>query len=161
MRRNGIIPAVLALMLVAVLSAGCTGNKTETKETYPVLTLAAPAAIDLHMQGFDAYTNGNYTEALDLYNQAIAADPGYLRAWMDKGNVLLQLNRSAEAISAYDVVLAHVDYPVPRIWNDRGKALMATGNYSAARDSFDRALQQAPEFAEAKENRDLAQKMLQ
>ena len=30
--------------------------------------------------------NGNYTEALDLYNMAIAADPGYTRAWIDKGN---------------------------------------------------------------------------
>jgi lipoprotein NlpI len=58
------------------------------------------------------------------------------------------------------VVLARVN-AVPDVWNNRGKALMATGNYSAARDSFDRAIQLAPEFAEAKENRDLAQKMLQ
>jgi Flp pilus assembly protein TadD len=160
MRRNGINLAVLVLMLVAALSSGCTENKTETTVTYPSLSPAAPSAVDLHMQGFDAYSNGNYTAALDLYNQAIAVDPGYMRAWMDKGNVLMRLNRSAEAVDAYDVVVTHEDY-VPNVWNYRGKALMATGNYSAARDSFDRALQQAPEFAEAKENRDLAQKMLQ
>ena len=43
----------------------------------------------------------------------------------------------------------------PEVWNSRGKALMATGNYTAARDSFDRAIQLAPEYAEAKENRNL------
>ena len=160
MRRSGIIPAVLALMLVAVLSVGCTGNNTETTETYPLLTPPVQAAADLHMKGFEAYENGNYAAALDLYNQSIAADPGYMRAWMDKGNALMQLNRSAEAIAAFDVVLAHEDY-VPNVWNSRGKALMATGNYSAARDSFDQALQQAPDFIEAKENLDLVLEKMQ
>jgi len=159
MCRNEIVLAVLLLMLVTVLSSGCTGNKTETTGTTPLLTTVASAAVDLHNQGYQAYLHENYTAALDLYNQAIAVDPGYTRAWMDKGNVLLQLNRSAEAIAAYDMVLTRENF-IPAVWNNRGKALMAMGNYTAARDSFDRALQQAPEFAEAKENRDLAQKKL-
>ena len=36
-----------------------------------------------------------------------------------------------------------------KVWNSRGKAQMAAGNYIAARDSFDRAIQLAPEYAEA------------
>lgn len=151
MSRNRIIPAVISVMLVAVLSAGCAGNTAEPGEPSTSLTPPVQAAADLHLQGFGAYEKGNYTAALDLYNQAIAADPGYMRAWMDKGNVLIRLNRSEEAVAAFDVVLAYED-DVPNIWNSRGRALMATGNYSAARDSFDQALKQAPDFVEAQEN---------
>jgi Flp pilus assembly protein TadD len=160
MRRNGIVLAVLALMLVTVFSSGCTGNKPGTTETTPLVTTVAPTAIELHKQGSDAMINGNYTEALDLYNMAIAADPGYTRAWIDKGTALLVLNRSAEAIAVYDEVLAREDF-VPNVWNNRGKALMATGNYSAALDSFEKAIQQSPEFTEAIENRDLVLKKMQ
>jgi tetratricopeptide (TPR) repeat protein len=157
MPRKEIILALLVLMLVALLSSGCTEN---TPETNPELTRVAPKAVDLHKQGFDAYSNGNYETALDLYNQAIAADSNYTRAWMEKGNALLRLNRYEEAISVYDVVLAREDY-VPEVWNSRGEALMATGNYTAARESFDKAIRIAPDYTKAKENRDLALKKIQ
>jgi tetratricopeptide (TPR) repeat protein len=153
MRSNGIVLAVLALMLVTVLSSGCTENNAGAN---PVMTPApVPAAVDLHIKGFDAYIKGNYTTALDFYNQSIAADPKYTRAWMDKGNVLVKLNRTSEAISSYDSALA-LENDLAIVWNDRGEALMTIGNYTEARDSFDKALQIAPEYANAKANRDLA-----
>jgi tetratricopeptide (TPR) repeat protein len=153
MRSNGIVLVVLAIMLVIVLSSGCTENNAGAN---PVMTPApVPAAVDLHKKGFDAYINGNYTTALDFYNQSIAADPKYTRAWMDKGNVLVKLNRTSEAISSYDSALA-LENDLAIVWNDRGEALMTIGNYTEARDSFDKALQIAPEFATAKVNRDLA-----
>jgi tetratricopeptide (TPR) repeat protein len=157
MPRKEIILALLALILVTLLSSGCTENKTETN---PELTHAAPKAVDLHKQGFEAYSRENYTAALDLYNQAIAADSNYTRAWMDKGNVLMRLNRYEEAISVYDVVLDREEY-LAEVWNSRGEALMAIGNNTAARESFDKAIKIAPEYTKAKENRDLALKKLQ
>jgi lipoprotein NlpI len=57
-------------------------------------------------------------------------------------------------------VLAREDY-VPEVWNSRGEALMATGNYTAARESFDKAIRIAPDYTKAKENRDLALKKIQ
>ena len=153
MRSKGIVLAVLALMLVTVLSSGCTGDNAGKN---PIMTPApGPAAVDLHSKGFDAFINGNYTTALDFYNQAITADPKYTRAWMDKGNVLVKLNRTSEAISSYDSALA-LENNLAIVWNSRGEALMTIGNYTEARDSFDKALQIAPEFATAKANRDLA-----
>jgi tetratricopeptide (TPR) repeat protein len=153
MRSNGIVLVVLAIMLVIVLSSGCTENNAGAN---PVMTPApVPAAVDLHKKGFDAYINGNYTTALYFYNQSIAADPKYTRAWMDKGNVLVKLNRTSEAISSYDSALA-LENDLAIVWNDRGEALMTIGNYTEARDSFDKALQIAPEYANAKANRDLA-----
>jgi tetratricopeptide (TPR) repeat protein len=153
MRSNGIVLVVIAIMLVIVLSSGCTENNAGAN---PVMTPApVPAAVDLHKKGFDAYINGNYTTALYFYNQSIAADPKYTRAWMDKGNVLVKLNRTSEAISSYDSALA-LENDLAIVWNDRGEALMTIGNYTEARDSFDKALQIAPEYANAKANRDLA-----
>jgi tetratricopeptide (TPR) repeat protein len=113
------------------------------------------AAVDLHKAGFNAYIKGNYTTALDLYNQSITADPKYTRAWIEKGNVLVKLNRTAEAISAYDSALA-LENNLAIVWNSRGEAQMTIGEYAQARDSFDKALTIAPEFPEAKANRDLA-----
>ena len=39
----------------------------------------------------------DYASALDYYNQSLAADPKYIRAWIDKGNVLVRMNRTDEA----------------------------------------------------------------
>lgn len=156
--RNGIILAFLALTVVTSLSSGCLGNSAEANP--PLTPASVPEAIELHKAGLNAYVLGNYSEALDLYNQAIAADPGFTRAYIDKGNALMQLKRFTEAIQVYDVVLAREDY-LPNVWDNRGKAMMATGNYSAARDSFDRVLQLEPEYIDAKANRDLANEKLQ
>jgi lipoprotein NlpI len=54
----------------------------------------------------------------------------------------------------YDSALA-LDNNFPEIWNNRGEALMTLGRYSEAFDSFDKALEIAPDYAKAKENRNL------
>lgn len=158
MRSNHIVLAVLALMLITVLSSGCTGDKAQPNppQTNPVLTRApVSSAVDLDSKGFDAFIKGNYSIALDFYNQSITADRKYTRAWINKGNVLVKLNRTSEAISSYDSALA-LENNLAIVWNSRGEALMTMGNFTEARDSFDKALQFAPEYAKAKENRDLA-----
>jgi tetratricopeptide (TPR) repeat protein len=150
----GIVVFILSVLLV--MSAGCINSNSATNSAnQPAMTPQAnAAAIELHTEGFAAFTNGNYQAALDFYNQSIAADPKYTRAWMDKGNTLIFLNRTEEAISAYDSALA-LDKDLALVWNSRGEALMKLGRYSEARDSFDKALQVAPDFALAKVNRNL------
>ena len=156
MRRWGIVFIVLALMVITVLSSGCTA---ENAKEQPCLTCTPPTpfpAIDkLYESGFTAFINHDYPTALDFYNKSIAADPKYIRAWIGRGDTLMRMNRTSEAISAYDSALA-INNEIPEFWNKRGEALMAIGNYTEARDSFDKALKFAPEYAAAKENRDLA-----
>ena len=93
--------------MLNVMIAGCINNTSDKPQVVtPTRVVAAAAAVDLHKKGFDAFINGNYTTALDLYDRAITADPKYTRAWIDKGNVLVRLNRTDEAISSYDSALA-------------------------------------------------------
>jgi tetratricopeptide (TPR) repeat protein len=157
MRSNEIVLAVIALTLVTVLIAGCTGNNAQTNaQTIPIMTRApVSSAVDLYNKGFTNLIKGNYTAALDFFNQSISADPKYTRSWIERGSVLVKLNRTSEAIASYDSALA-LENNLAIVWNSRGEALMTLGNFTEARNSFDKALQFAPDYAAAKANRDLA-----
>jgi tetratricopeptide (TPR) repeat protein len=149
---HGIVPGVLLLLLLMAMSSGCVNSNTADQ---PIITpTPGAAAMGLFDAGFNAYTNGNYETALDDYNKAIAAEPKYVRAWIEKGNVLRRLNRSEEAVSAYDSALA-LESDLAIVFNSRGEALMTLGRYTEARDSFDKALKIAPGYAKAQENRNL------
>ncbi|MCK9592458.1 MAG: tetratricopeptide repeat protein [Methanoregula sp.] len=152
MRINKMVTVIIAVLLVLVLSSGCVNNSSVNKQ----IETATPAipSLELHRSGFDAFIDGKYETALDYYNKSLAADPKYTRAWIDKGNVLIRLNRTSEAISAYDSALA-LENNLSQVWNSRGEALMTLGRYTEALESFDSALKIAPEYAKAIENRNL------
>jgi len=150
MEKQGIVSLFFAIMLTGAMSCGCTANTSEKQPGATPTPVAA--AVDLHMKGFDAYIKGDFTTALDFYDKSLAADPTYTRAWIDKGNILIKLNRSSEAVSAYDSALA-IESKMPEIWNSRGEALMTLGKFAEARDSFDKALALVPDYPQAKENR--------
>lgn len=135
------------------MSAGCINNTSEKQQI--VTPTPSATAVALFYKGFDAYIEGNYTTALQFYNESISSDPKFTRAWEAKGDVLVRLNRTSEAISAYDSALA-LESTVPEIWNSRGEALMIQGRFTEAVDSFEKALQIAPNYTAAKENKDLA-----
>jgi tetratricopeptide (TPR) repeat protein len=152
MRVNAIVTIVVAVMVLTVLNAGCINNNSANQQ---IMTPTPGAvAVGFFDTGFNAFINGNFDTALENYNKAIAVDPKYTRAFVEKGNVLIKLNRSEEAISAYDSALA-LEKNLAIVWNSRGEALLTLGRYPEARDSFDKALQIAPEYAKAKENKNL------
>jgi tetratricopeptide (TPR) repeat protein len=144
--------SLLALFLL-VMSSGCINN-TSVKEEIVTPTVP-PQAVEFHKSGFSAYIDGKYETALDFYNKSLNVDPKYARAWMDKGNVLIKLNRTTEAIAAYDAALA-LDNNIPQVWNSRGEALMTLGRYNESLESFDQVLKMYPDNVKAKENRELA-----
>jgi tetratricopeptide (TPR) repeat protein len=157
MRHERILLALQALMLAAVLISGCTMNIPGTNSI--ITPVPVPAAVDLNEQGFRAFVAGNHTLALDFYNQSIAVDPKYTRAWINKGDVLVRLNRTSEAVSSYDSALG-LENNLAIVWNSRGEAMMAEGDYTGAYESFNKSLQIAPEYVKAKENRNLAKEKM-
>ena len=152
MHIHGIYKIVLSLIVIGLLSSGCVSPTSENQQVLKPTTLVP--ALELHKSGFEAQIQGKYEIALDYYNKSIAADPKNTRVWIDKGNVLMRLNRSEEALSAYDSALS-LESNVSDIWNLRGVALMASERNTEALESFEKALQLAPYSPEAKENRNL------
>lgn len=148
-RRNII---VMFIVLFGLLSSGCISSSSENQDNVKSTTLAP--AMELYRNAIDAKNQGKYEIALDYFDQSIIADPTYTRAWIDKGDLLLQLNRSQEALSAYDSALA-LNNNVPEVWNFRGEALMTLGKYPEALESFEKALQiTSNNYPAAQQNRD-------
>lgn len=149
MRIFGIFLLVLVILFSVI--SGCVNTNT-VKELTPTPT-SLTQAVEFHKIGFTAYIDGNYEKALEYFNKSLDVDPKFARAWMDKGNVLTRMNRSAEAIAAYDAALA-LDTNIPQVWNSRGEALMSLGRYAEALESFEKVLAINPDNSKAKENRE-------
>jgi tetratricopeptide (TPR) repeat protein len=152
MRTKGFVLSGIFVLLITVTGCGCINNTSDKSQIITPTPL--PAAENLHDKGFDAYLKGDYIMALNFYNQSLAADPKYTRGWVDKGNVLMRLNRTEDAIAAFNIALAQDDR-LPQVWNSRGEALMTVGNYTMALKSFDKSLEIAPEYPQAIKNRNL------
>jgi tetratricopeptide (TPR) repeat protein len=158
MGTKGIVGVLFVVLFVITLYAGCIGK---TPEKQPCINCTSPAqtplpdALQFFNNGVDAYINHDYPRALDLYNQSLAADPTFARAWIAKGDVLIRLNRTSDAVSAYDSALA-IKNNMPEVWESRGEALMNLGRYNESRDSFEKVLVLVPDYPNATANRDLA-----
>ena len=96
------------------------------------------AAIDLDNKGLAQYQEGNYAQALEYFNQAIDIDPGYVRLWDDRGNMLLYLGRYDEAIDAYN---QEIKISKGSGWLGKGYALSHLGMYNEALDAFNQSIQ--------------------
>jgi predicted O-linked N-acetylglucosamine transferase (SPINDLY family) len=88
---------------------------------------------------------GTASEALALYEQALACDPGHYAARLNRGALLLSLKRPVEALSDFDLL--------PRELADthtnRARALFELHRDADALDAADRALQVEPSNARA------------
>ncbi|MBV9458647.1 MAG: tetratricopeptide repeat protein, partial [Bradyrhizobium sp.] len=88
-------------------------------------------------------------DALVAYDRAIALRPDYIDAANNAGIVLQELGRYTDAIELYRKVgtSAHAD-----INNNMGTALLASGRPEEARQAFEQALVNRPDFPEAAYN---------
>jgi len=86
----------------------------------------AKDAATINEEGATLLKNGDLQQALELFDQAIAADPTYSPARLNRGITLLSMNRPQEALLSLEVVLDRDPASVPA-WIYRGDALMAMG----------------------------------
>jgi tetratricopeptide (TPR) repeat protein len=74
--------------------------------------IAPPAAVDEipfmepQRAGGVAYASAQYEDALDLYREAVQRHPADAESWSNLGQVLVRLNRSEEAIAAFQRAIA-------------------------------------------------------
>jgi len=116
-------PALFAVILVLFLLS-CAFPPAEAKD-----------AATLNEEGTTLLRNGDLQQALELFDQAIAADPTYSPARLNKGIALLSMNRPQEALLSLEIVLDRDPASVPA-WIYRGDALMAMGKKGEAADSY-------------------------
>jgi tetratricopeptide (TPR) repeat protein len=95
---------------------------------------------------------GRLTEAIRDYDQAIALNPDYDRAYNNRGLACAKVGRLTEAIQDYDKAIAlNPDYA--QAYESRGIAYARSARPADAMRDFDQAIALNPDYAEAYYNR--------
>jgi tetratricopeptide (TPR) repeat protein len=69
----------------------------------------------------------------------VKIDPKFAMAWNYKGIALVNLNRTQEAVEAFDNA-TKADSKYSEAWNNLGLTLNAVGRYQDAVNAFDKAI---------------------
>ena len=104
--------------------------------------------LDLYRQGISAAATGSLTEAIECYDRLLAPRGDFWEAWYERGTVLEDLGRFAEAIASYDkaLTLEPRREALANLWLRRGNAYQyGLGQYDASLVCYDRVLQLQPE----------------
>lgn len=107
---------LLGLAALLIMGTGCVSREPPVVQEYTDEAFAANEA------GLAAYMQKNYTQALGYFDQAIAADPGFPKAWSNRGLTLLALDRPQEAADAFNRTL-EIDPAYPGAVQSRDLAL--------------------------------------
>jgi Tfp pilus assembly protein PilF len=112
--------------------------------------------IHFHQAQVHQYGLGDYNAALTEYDRVLGLRPNHIPALLHRGNVLLYgLKQPQVAIDSYDQALSH-QADLSEAWRNRGSALVALNQHSAALISYDRALLLNPNDEVAEQGRRLA-----
>ncbi len=96
--------------------------------------------------------SGDPAAALADLDAVIEADPGYPDYYIDRGNLLMRLDRREEAAADYETAL-RVGPPFPEAYYNRSEVRFAVGDHEGALADLDRALDLDPCFLDALVNR--------
>lgn len=94
-----------------------------------------------------------FSEALEVYDFLIRADPEDLDAWRYRAYLLSMLDRNEDALEAYDRVLELESVPDVDTHTQRGMVLDALGRQQEAVLSYDQSLSLEPDYENVWEKR--------
>ncbi len=100
--------------------------------------------------GFVFYERGYFQQAREFFAQALTDDTNSAEALYGLGSAYLQLQKTAEARDCFQRALKlHASYPdtLPNAWNNLGILAAREGNYDAAIEYFQHALQIDPQHS--------------
>ena len=106
----------------------------------------------------EAFENGDYEQAAELYQQAIEDDPENARLHFNLASTLYKLGRVEEAMQSYDRFENLSDTPVEKSYGsyNQGTILTEENKYQEAAEYFREALKNNPDDADARHNYELA-----
>jgi len=112
---------------------------------------AAVAAPPIDAQLTKLYAEKNWAQALTLIETELGSKPADTQMQIQKGVVLTNLNRSADALVVFRKLTAeHPELPGPH--NNVAVLLAARGDFEEARQALERAIRTHPSYATAHEN---------
>ena len=121
---------------------------------FAAMFAAAQAGNNYVKDGNDAYRNSDYKLAAELYQKALAKDPGNTAAKFNLGNALQKQRDAVNAIKQYDDILSTEPDAALRAktYYNKGVALVKQDQTDAAIDAFKQALGLAPSDNDIREN---------
>lgn len=147
----GLRRAALSLALVALAACGGSQASTTRNTVDDALPPAAPQASTTVKQAERAYAEGQYGQALTLFEAAVKETSEDTRAWLGMGLTLEELDRREEAERAYKRAL-EVDPGFAEALNNLGLLARENGDLTAAKGYFAQALERRRDFADAQAN---------
>lgn len=104
--------------------------------------------LDLYRQGISEAATGSLIKAIECYDRLLRSRGDFWEAWYERGTVLEDLGRFADAIVSYDKALSLEPRreALANLWLRRGNAYQyGLGEYDASLACYDRVLQLQPE----------------
>jgi Ca-activated chloride channel family protein len=111
----------------------------------------------------EAFKNGDYELAVELYRQAIDQNPDNPRLYFNLGNALAKAGNTEEAMELYEQYKSMTEVNDQQALADynKGKLLSEQENFDEAISHFREALRKNPNDEDARFNYELAQRMKQ
>jgi len=103
-------------------------------------------AEDWFNEGFIQDLQGNYTEAIQAYDEAIKLKPDYAEAWNNKGFAFFKMGKYNESLQAANRSLELE--PIAENWDTKGAALYGLGKYEEALECYNKAIELNSEIGE-------------
>jgi predicted O-linked N-acetylglucosamine transferase (SPINDLY family) len=126
---------------------------TQAKLIYEDILRKAPKHFDaLNLLGVIAMQTQDFTQALELFRQAVALCPQNAVFYFNQANALSALARTVLAVASYDKAIG-LQPQYAEAYNNRGTALKDLGQLDKALASYDKALAIQPQHAKAHLNR--------
>lgn len=94
---------------------------------------------------------GRYEDAVASYDQALALEPEFAEAWVNRGNTLYLLGRHDLAVASYNEALKYRPNFADALDN-RGVVLLKMRRYQEALESFQQAVEVQPSYAKGQFN---------
>jgi predicted TPR repeat methyltransferase len=129
-----------------------TGRLVEGQSLCDALLNANPDVHTLYRLAVIQSHFGRLSEALAIYDRALALKPDHADALNNRGNILQALRRFDEALASYDKAVAFAPRFAAALSN-RGAALQELSRFEEALASYDGALAIDPAYTDALYNR--------